>query len=110
MSSVGSVTTPYHRPVPGEASSREEVVSTVQHGPLQILSRSMLDLHHRMTGLEREPSPEPSLSPPLLSLVVTTSVVAPVSDSIINECPDVTVPLDYVRHTSTRADVFGQRQ
>jgi len=56
----------------------------------------MIDLQHRMAGLEREPSPVPSLSPPLLSLVATTSAVAPVSDSIIIEGPGVTVPLDYV--------------
>jgi hypothetical protein len=56
----------------------------------------MIDLQHRMEVLEREPSPVPSLSPPLLSLVATTSAVAPVSDSIIIEGPVVTVPLDYV--------------
>ena len=49
-----------------------------------------------MTGLEREPSPAPSLSPPLLSLGATPSAVPPVSDSIIIEGPGVTVPLDYV--------------
>jgi len=32
----------------------------------------------------------------LMSLVVTTSAVAPVSDSIIIEGPGVTVSLDYV--------------
>jgi hypothetical protein len=68
----------------------------MQRGPLQALVRSMIDLQHRMAGLEREPSPVPSLSPPLLSLVATTSAVAPVSDSIIIEGPGVTVPLDYV--------------
>ncbi len=67
-----------------------------QRGPLQALDRSMIDLQHRMEVLEREPSPVPSLSPPLLSLVATTSAVAPVSDSIIIEGPVVTVPLDYV--------------
>ena len=49
-----------------------------------------------MTGLEREPSPAPSLSSPLPSLGATPSAVAPVSDSIIIEGPGVTVPLDYV--------------
>jgi len=47
-------------------------------------------------GLERDPSPVPSLSPPFLSLVSTTTAVAPVSDSIIIESPGVEVPLDYV--------------
>jgi hypothetical protein len=96
MSSMGSAANPYHRPVSDAAGSRAVVVSTVQRGPLQVLVRSMIDLQHRMSGLEREPSPVPSLSPPLLSLVATTSVVAPVSDSIIIEGPGITVSLDYV--------------
>jgi hypothetical protein len=96
MSSVGSVATPYHHPVTGVAASRATAASTVQRGPLQALVRPMIDLHHRMAGLECEPSPVPSLSPPLMSLVVTTSAVAPVSDSIIIEGPGVTVSLDYV--------------
>ncbi len=36
--------------------------STVQRGPLQVLVCSMIDLQYRMTGLERESSPVPSLS------------------------------------------------
>ncbi len=76
MSSVGSVSNLYHHPVSGETGSRVVEASTVQHGPLQVLGRSMIDLQHRMTGLEREPSPVSSLSSPLLSLVVTTSTVA----------------------------------
>jgi hypothetical protein len=51
---------------------------------------------YRVTGLEREPSPAPSLSPPLLPLGATPSAGPPVSDSIIIEGPGVTVPLDYV--------------
>ena len=56
----------------------------------------MLDLQHRMTGLERDPGPALSPSPTLLSLVPATPVVTPVSDSIIIEGPGVSVPLDYV--------------
>jgi hypothetical protein len=70
MSSVGSEANPYHRQVSDAAGSRAAATSTVQRGPLQTLDRSMIDLQHRMSGLEREPSPVPSLSPPLLSLVV----------------------------------------
>ena len=97
MSSVGSAATPYSRPVPGASGSRAAMASTVQLGPLQALARSMIDLQHRVAGLEREPSPAPSLSPPLMSLGATTSAVAQVSDSIIIEGPGVTVPLDYVQ-------------
>jgi len=56
----------------------------------------MIDLQHRMTGLESEPSPAPSLSSPLLSLGATPSDVVSVSDSIFIEGPGVTVSLDYV--------------
>jgi hypothetical protein len=96
MSSVGSAATPYHRPVPGASGSRAAAASTAQRGPLQALARSMIDIQHRLAGLEREPGPAPSLSPPLLSLAPTTPAVAPVSDSIIIEGQGVTVPLDYV--------------
>ena len=96
MSSVGSAATPYHRPVPGASGSRAAAASTAQRGPLQALARSMIDIQHRLAGLEREPGPAPSLSPPLLSLAPTTPTVAPVSDSIIIEGQGVTVPLDYV--------------
>jgi hypothetical protein len=68
----------------------------VHRGPLQALTRSMIDLQNLVKGLEREPSPAPPLSSPWLSLWATPSVVAPVSDSIIIEGPGVTVPLDYV--------------
>jgi hypothetical protein len=56
----------------------------------------MIDLQNRVSGLERDPSPPPSLSTPLLSLGSTTAAAAPVSDSIIIEGPGVEVPLDYV--------------
>jgi hypothetical protein len=56
----------------------------------------MIDLQHRVSDLERDPSPAPSLSTPLLSLGSTTAAAAPVSDSIIIEGPGVEVPLDYV--------------
>jgi hypothetical protein len=95
-SSVGSARTPYPRPVPGVSGARATGASTVQRGPLHTLARSMIDLQHRVTGLECEPSPASSLSPPLLSLGATSSVVPPVSDSIIIEGPGVTVSLDYV--------------
>ena len=72
-STGGSAANPYPRPVPGAAGSRAAVASTVQRGPLQALARSMIDLQHRMAGLEREPSPAPSLSSPLLSLGATPS-------------------------------------
>jgi hypothetical protein len=80
----------------GSYYARAAGASTVQRGPLQALARSMIDLQHRVTGLEREPSPAPSLSAPLLSLGATSSAVASVSDSIIIEGPGVVVPLDYV--------------
>ena len=95
-SSVGSARTPYPRPVPGVSGARATGASTVQRGSLHALARSMIDLQHRVMGLEREPSPAPSLSTPLLSLGATPSAVPPVSDSIIIEGPGVTVPLDYV--------------
>jgi hypothetical protein len=95
-SAGGSAATPYPRPVTGASGARAAGASTVHRGPLQTLARSMIDLQHRMKGLEREPSPAPSLSSPLLSLGVPPSAVAPVSDSIIIEGPGVTVPLDYV--------------
>jgi hypothetical protein len=94
--SVGSVVIPYHRPVPGASGARAAATSTVQRGPLQALARSMIDLQHRVSGLERDPSPAPSLSTPLLSLGSTAAAAAPVSDSIIIEGPGVEVPLDYV--------------
>ena len=56
----------------------------------------MIDLQHRMTGLERDPGTTPSPSPTLLSLVSGPPVVVPVSDSILIEGPGVSVPLDYV--------------
>ena len=56
----------------------------------------MIDLQHRMTGLERDPGPASSPSPTLLSLVPSMPVVAPVSDSILIEGQGVSVPLDYV--------------
>jgi hypothetical protein len=96
VSSVGPAAIPYHRPVPGASGARAAATSTVQRGPLQALARSMIDLQHRVSGLERDPSPAPSLSPPLLSLGSTTADAAPVSDSIIIEGPVVEVPLDYV--------------
>ncbi len=65
----------------------------------------MIDLQHRMSDLERE-SPVSSLSPPLMSLVETTSAVAPVSDSIIIEGPGVTVPLVYVPEDIYRSTSF----
>jgi hypothetical protein len=68
MSSVGPVVIPDHRPVTGASGACVEAVSTVQCGPLQALARSMIDLQHRVAGLHRDPSPVPSLSPPLLSL------------------------------------------
>jgi len=95
-SSVVSARTPYPRPVPGVSGARATGASTVHRGPLHALARSMIDLQNRVTGLEREPSPAPSLSPPLLPLGATPSPVPPVSDSIIIEGPGVTVPLDYV--------------
>ena len=49
-----------------------------------------------MAGLERDPGPASSTSPTLLSLVPAMPVVAPVSDSILIEGPDVSVPIDYV--------------
>jgi hypothetical protein len=94
--SVGSAVIPYHRPVPGASGARAAATSTVQRGPLQALARSMIDLQHRVSGLERDPSPAPSLSTPLLSLGSTAAAAAPVSDSIIIEGPGVEVPLDYV--------------
>jgi hypothetical protein len=96
VSSVGSAVIPYHRPVPGASGARAAATSTVQRGPLQALARSMIDLQHRVSGLERDPSPAPSLSTPLLSLGSTAAAAAPVSDSIIIEGPGVEVPLDYV--------------
>jgi hypothetical protein len=96
MSSVGPVVIPDHRPVTGASGARAETASTVQCGPLQALVRSMIDLQHRVAGLQRDPSPAPSLSPPLLSLGSTTSAEVPVFDSIIIEGPVVEVPLDYV--------------
>ena len=96
MSSVGPAAIPYHRPVPGASGARAAVASTGQRGPLQAMSRSMIDLRHRVAGLERDPSPAPSLSTPLLSLGSTTAAAAPVLDSIIIEGPGVEVPLDYV--------------
>ena len=95
-SSVGPITTPYHRPVPAAPGVRAVAAPTLQRGPLQALARSMLDLQHRMTGLERDPGPASSTSPTLLSLVPAMPVVAPVSDSILIEGPGVSVPLDYV--------------
>ncbi len=68
MSSVGPATIPYHRPVPGASGARAAAVSTGQRGPLQAMVRSMIDLRHRVAGLEHDPSPAPSLSAPLLSL------------------------------------------
>ena len=96
MSSVGPAAIPYHRPVPGASGAREAVASTGQCGPLQAMARSMIDLRHRVAGLERDPSPAPSLSTPLLSLGSTTAAAVPVFDSIIIEGPGVEVPLDYV--------------
>ena len=96
MSSVGPATIPYHRPVPGASGARAAAASTGQRGPLQAMARSMIDLRHRVAGLERDPSPAPSLSAPLLSLGSTTAAAAPVLDSIIIEGPGVEVPLDYV--------------
>ena len=87
---------PVSSPVPGASGSRSTGTSTVQRGPLQALARSMIDLQHRVTGLEREPSPAPSLSSPLLSLGATPSDVVSVPDSIFMEGPGVTVSLDYV--------------
>jgi hypothetical protein len=55
----------------------------------------MIDLRQRVAGLQRNPSPVSSPSPPLLSLSPAPAM-APVSDSIIIEGPDVAVPLDYV--------------
>ena len=95
-SSVGPITTPYHRPVPAAPGVRAVAAPTLQRGPLQALARSMLDLQHRMAGLERDPGPASSTSPTLLSLVPAMPVVAPVSDSILIEGPGVSVPLDYV--------------
>jgi hypothetical protein len=95
-SCLGSARTPYPRPVPGVSGARATGASTVQRGPLNALAHSMIDLKQRVTGLDREPSPAPSLSPSLLSLGATSSAVPPVSDSIIIEGPGVTVPLDYV--------------
>ena len=95
-SSVGPITTPYHRPVPAAPGDRAVVVTPLQCGPLQALTRSMLDLQHRMTGLERNPGPAASPLPTLLSLVSAMPVVTPVSDSILIEGPVVSVPLDYV--------------
>jgi hypothetical protein len=62
MSGVGSTATPYPRPVSDASGARAVGASTVQRGPLQALARSMFDLQYRVTGLEREPSPAPSLS------------------------------------------------
>jgi hypothetical protein len=96
MSSVGPAAIPYHRPLPRASSALAAAASTVQRGPLQALTRAMIDLQHRVPGLERDPSPAPSLSTPLLSLGSTTAAVAPVFDSIVIEGPGVEVPLDYV--------------
>jgi hypothetical protein len=65
MSSVGSEANPYNRQVSGAAGSRAAATSTVQRGPLQTLDRSMIDLQHRVSGLEREPSPVPGVTVPL---------------------------------------------
>ena len=95
-STVGPATTQYHRPVPAPPGSRAAAATTLPRGTVQAMARNMIDLQHRMSGLERQPSPALSPLPPLRALVSMAPAATSVADSIIIEGPDVTVPLDYV--------------